>query len=107
MRVASDPTARRLLNPHMDVNGYPVYFESELSDYGGNNGAPPSLPLRPLWAPGPSSSHLDGRAFACAALQLKVERSGGAPTSGGKARFAMLAFANLHIAVSLGTVCNA
>lgn len=28
----------RLLNPHMDVNGYPVYFESELSDYGGNNG---------------------------------------------------------------------
>ncbi|CAK9101811.1 Phenolphthiocerol/phthiocerol polyketide synthase subunit C ((Phenol)carboxyphthiodiolenone synthase subunit C) (Beta-ketoacyl-acyl-carrier-protein synthase I) (Phthiocerol synthesis polyketide synthase type I PpsC) [Durusdinium trenchii] len=28
----------RLLNPHMDTNGYPVYFANELSDYGVKSG---------------------------------------------------------------------
>ena len=27
-----------VLNPHLDVAGYPVYFESELIDYGANSG---------------------------------------------------------------------
>lgn len=39
MSSAGPPNAHfRLLNPHMDTNGYPVYFENEITDYGSKTG---------------------------------------------------------------------